>query len=1300
MATSLICQILVASEVADLDVEIFNQWHVRRSWSLHDAFAILASLSRNLDIVCLLYNVDQCESSSLDSFIQRFKRIIMQTERQFKLCLMTNARFDKYGFLSLDSNGLGDPGSAKSLENVALNVEMLRNEEKKDIQRVGQSLDIFPNRAIAEDVLRVDTKAIHEILIGITDTSLRDTLVLQATKANSPLFIQKLLALNKPITQRSLFPQLLSHISQPERRLVKTTLSWILFALRPLSIQELATVISWAKHRQFLGNSAHDRKFSLQLVSPIVNLLPGILEIDGNEVRIVHPAIRGFFFEQKNEWFSVNTKDHRKIVLICLEILQLEDFQSWQKQYVPYEHQDGNEVKILPRSIYEDRLTLHWYITLNWPEHFRLLPQSHRPIKEVKQFFAQTNKPIWAGWAKSKWILSNHFLRGCNSEHFKTPLPLLAEFADNQLFVDWVQELGELTELSNDFSATIAQAASMNSIEIVDYIFSEKDNVRLSLEQAFSTASINYEPEMLIHLIQAAPDYCTWPNSLMVWAAELGLEGAIKALLNRGCSPDIRLPPRNMTPLLCAANNGHATICDLLITHGAKINASPKDATILNLAVASPDGGKVVKLLSKQGIDVMAEEADGWSALRTSCKLGHFKVLEAFEDPIRQEQTPRSSLKSCVRDAIDLDFSFTVAVMINILRSDGQELEELLDYAIDRGSEQVVHLLLTKGINVRDSMIHHACCSEQFHLAIVKLLVKHTQSITNSYPVLFNVAEKGDLICLKYLIDCGFDINEPGYSSMSPLMMAAREGHLECVRCLLDSGADVNWRDSYDESAIFEATATGHFEIAQLLLDYGAAAQGAGRGRRNILHLCSFSPSITRQILEQHVDIDARNSSGSTPLHKASENGHADSVKLLIEHNAAIEPVNENGNTPLALAVQAGKLTTITNLLEGGADVNSVLNKNGCSALHYAKTAETIGLLLQYGANVNSTNNDGQAALYFRVGDSQSDLSSIKRLLNARANIHQGNRTGRTPLLHAIMWKKDESIINYLLSKGADPNKPTKNGLSPVYLACYWGDIPLLKRLYANGLTANFEVGGLLGSPMIVACGSWMRDQESQAMVRFLVEELKANVNDVGGLDLGTALNAACLRDSPIIFRILFNEYNANPHLSDNFGRLPIHFAATRGIDTFQQLLDHECDFGAVDKMGRTVLQWASQGDDVQVLRLVLSQPGVDVNKTDKDGWTALCWAARAGKTDIIKVLLESNAQGVEKVQGENGEDWTVQQIAHFYNHQQAFDILVQKFNAIEDPDKRHISRELHLLSLRGYNHKTSLCGHCRLVRL
>lgn len=178
---------------------------------------------------------------------------------------------------------------------------------------------------------------------------------------------------------------------------------------------------------------------------------------------------------------------------------------------------------------------------------------------------------------------------------------------DNQLFVDWVKELGELEEQSNDFPAAIAQAASMNSMDNVDNIIGKKDDVRPSLEQAFSTASIDYKPEMLIHLIQAAPDYCPRPSSLMIWVAELGHERVIKALLDRGCSPNIRLPSRNMTPLICAASNEHTAICDLLITRGAENDASPRDSPIIKLAIASLDGGEVAKLIRKHGIGVMTE---------------------------------------------------------------------------------------------------------------------------------------------------------------------------------------------------------------------------------------------------------------------------------------------------------------------------------------------------------------------------------------------------------------------------------------------------------------------------------------------------------------------------------------------------------------------------------------------------------------------------------------------------------------------------------------------------------------------
>lgn len=122
-----------------------------------------------------------------------------------------------------------------------------------------------------------------------------------------------------------------------------------------------------------------------------------------------------------------------------------------------------------------------------------------------------------------------------------------------------------------------------------------------------------------------------------------------------------------------------------------------------------------------------------------------------------------------IDDAIDLDFGFTVAAIVDsILQFEGEALEALLRHAIDIGSEEVVRLLFAKAVEVRDERIFYACRSEQISLAIVKLLVKHIQSITKFGPVIVEVAKKRGLSWSRYLVDCGFDVNVSGYNGISP----------------------------------------------------------------------------------------------------------------------------------------------------------------------------------------------------------------------------------------------------------------------------------------------------------------------------------------------------------------------------------------------------------------------------------------------------------------------------------------------------------------------------------------------------
>lgn len=82
-----------------------------------------------------------------------------------------------------------------------------------------------------------------------------------------------------------------------------------------------------------------------------------------------------------------------------------------------------------------------------------------------------------------------------------------------------------------------------------------------------------------------------------------------------------------------------------------------------------------------------------------------------------------------------------------------------------------------------------------------------------------------------------------------------------------------------------------------------------------------------------------RKKHGQTPLHQASCAGHIDVITQLLDHGADIEAKDSSGNTPLLSAVS----------YTGGNWVSE-------------KDERTINYLLQHGADIGAANEDGQSA--------------------------------------------------------------------------------------------------------------------------------------------------------------------------------------------------------------------------------------------------------------------------------------------------------------------------------------------------
>ena len=65
-----------------------------------------------------------------------------------------------------------------------------------------------------------------------------------------------------------------------------------------------------------------------------------------------------------------------------------------------------------------------------------------------------------------------------------------------------------------------------------------------------------------------------------------------------------------------------------------------------------------------------------------------------------------------------------------------------------------------------------------------------------------------------------------------------------------------------------------------------------------------------------------------------------------------------------------------------------------------------------------------------------------------------------------------------------------------------------------------------------------------------------------------------------------------------------------------------EVELGGGRCKGTTSLFIASDNGHTDVVRVLVSLPGIDINKADNGGWTPLRAASRSGHTDVVRVLV------------------------------------------------------------------------------
>ena len=152
---------------------------------------------------------------------------------------------------------------------------------------------------------------------------------------------------------------------------------------------------------------------------------------------------------------------------------------------------------------------------------------------------------------------------------------------------------------------------------------------------------------------------------------------------------------------------------------------------------------------------------------------------------------------------------------------------------------------------------------------------------------------------------------------------------------------DLNTRNERNEHALHVALRAGALEVVDFLLLQNVleveARNQQGESPLMLAALNGYLPQAKR-LIERRAEV---NKPGWTPLHYAASNEGPESVamvRLLLEHHAYIDAESPNRTTPLMMAAHYGHPDVVQLLLDEGAD-STVKNEQGLSALDFARRA-------------------------------------------------------------------------------------------------------------------------------------------------------------------------------------------------------------------------------------------------------------------------------------------------------------------------------------------------------------------------
>jgi ankyrin repeat protein len=159
-----------------------------------------------------------------------------------------------------------------------------------------------------------------------------------------------------------------------------------------------------------------------------------------------------------------------------------------------------------------------------------------------------------------------------------------------------------------------------------------------------------------------------------------------------------------------------------------------------------------------------------------------------------------------------------------------------------------------------------------------------SKQVVVEVPAFLEDALNGRIEEVRKAIEAGVDVNASDEDQRTALLFAAFNGHTAVAKLLLDQNASLEHRDAAGRTALMFAASGPNAETVELLAEAGAEVNAVDTDEKftALMHAAAEGQvKVVEVLLKHNADPAIQDADGDTARDFATNNGHAEVVRLL-----------------------------------------------------------------------------------------------------------------------------------------------------------------------------------------------------------------------------------------------------------------------------------------------------------------------------------------------------------------------------------------------------------------------------------